>query len=640
VTTLNKRLRKSVLLTLLAFLLGIVMVPMAPVSAAQNSSTTVYLDPPTITGATVGEEFTVNLNIHNALNVSGWAAGLIFDPSVLECKSFEEGPFLKNVGSTMWSPGTIDNVMGVITGHGSNFLGTYWANGSGQLANLTFRVKAPGISDLHIRDVEVLESVWNPDFQIYVPVPVLFNIIDVYTVVMDTIHYKVVTVSNSTGKTGTYGSGFYNHAFNRLNKEVSFNVTTPKVSTFSNVSIPKTLLFVDNPDDWTVILDGTPRNTTERTVTENGTHYSIYFTYGQGIHKIQIIGKYFNWKDLDASLDAPTFHRLGFPLLLNATVYNLGLAGNETDVALQILINGTIVNSTIISSLPEGYNYTLSYFWTPPAVEATYNVTAYALPVSGENVTANNVETKFVVVKPFYIAVDPTSGPIGTKTTVNGEWFPPQIQVAVTFNDLPIGYAVTDEDGDFTFVFNVPVSVSGVQTVRASFGGANSTSTLFTVIDITPLEIEIDVGAIHIGGELAEFYIQTSFKGVAVNATSISALLYKPDGTTESLDDPSRIETGFYKIPYSLVDAQNGTYVLVIEASYTTSTTESNGTAFKTFLLSSTLAEEITQLETRIDAIKSTQETFTLPMYAAVVLALIAAVGAVFTIFLRRKPTP
>ena len=690
--------KRNVLPIFLAFVLTIVMVPRGTVSSISvitqtSSRSTIYLDPPTIDGAVIGVDntLTVNLSISDARNITGWQAGLLFNASVLECTAYSEGDFLQAVGDTLWLPGTIDNTLGVISIYACTFMGSYKVSGSGQLANLTFRVKAPGVSDLHLRNVDLTDVTL---------LPVTFNIIDAYTVIADTTHYTVGTVSDSTGKTGAYNSGFYNHAFSSSNKEISFNVTTPKTSSFSNVSVPKTLLSVDDLDDWTVIIDGAPLSTVQRIATYNGTHFSIYFTYGEGVHKIQIIGTYGFSRDLVVSLEAPAFLRIGSSLLLNATVHNLG-ENNETDVELQLFVNSTMVNSTVISSLEIGYNYTLSYFWVPPFVVTTYNITAYAPPKMGENFISNNVETKFVTVEEFYITTDPNSGPIGTKTTVNGAWFPSRIQVSVTFNDILMGYAVTDEDGDFTFVLNVPVSVAGVQTVRASFGEANSTSALFIVIEVTSLDIEIDVGAIHYRGESAEFHIQTSFKGTAVNATSIGALLYKPNGTRESLTVPSPIITGFYKITYPISeDAQNGTYALVIEADYTTGTIESHGTTFKTFLLSSTLAEEIAlieglgdeieslkaeivrlnttlnslsetlteelalteediktqiaalnatlnslneaiaQLETRISAIKSAQEAFTPPLYAAVVLALIAAVGAIITILLRRKPVP
>jgi len=100
--------------------------------------------------------------------------------------------------------------------------------------------------------------------------------------------------------------------------------------------------------------------------------------------------------EIAVTLEAPAFLEPGESSLLNATVYNIGLS-NETDVELQLLINDTVVNSTIIPKLVNGTYYTIDYFWTPP-VEATYNITAYAPPVSGENITANNIHSQYVIV--------------------------------------------------------------------------------------------------------------------------------------------------------------------------------------------------------------------------------------------------
>ena len=788
-------MKRNLLPIFLAFVLTIVMVPERTVSsisviAQTNSRTTIYLDPSTIDGAVIGvnNTLTVNLNISDARNITGWQAGLLFNASVLECTSFENGEFLNDVGDTLWLPGTIDNTLGVISIHACGFLGNYKVSGSGQLAYLTFRVKAPGVSDLHLRNVDVTDITL---------LPVRFNIIDVYTVVVNTTHYNVVTVSDSTGKTGTYHSGFYDHAFNASGKEISFKVTTPKTSSFSNVTIPKTLLSPETLYGWGVIIDSRRLSTEERTVTENATHTSIYFTYGEGIHEVHIATRFlsstislalssttaglgwnvtingnidptranvtvtieyrpsggtwttlatrttdsnsnysYTWtpqtagtyeirarwegdtntlgdisdiqtlkvipKELVVSLDAPEFVRISSSSLLNVTVYNFG-PDDEINVTLQLFINGSMVNSTVISLFEVNSSYTLSHLWTAPTVEATINVTAYAPPLENEIVTTNNVATKFITVTEVLLfPLDPESGPIGTKVTLKGTWFPAnQTQLPVTFNDMLIGYAMTDDAGNLAFVFNIPVSAAGNQTIKIFYTEAKYAYEMFTVIDVTPLNIKIDVGTTHFRGESAEFYIQTSFKGVAVNATSISALLYKPDGTTEPLTVPSPIATSFYKTTYAIpVDAQNGTYTLVVEADYTTSTIESHGTAFKAFLLSSTLAEElamiedlgveienlkaeisalnttlnslgetlteelalmeedlkaqiatlnttlnslneaIAQLETRINTIKSAQEAFTPPLYATVVLALIAAVGAIVTILLRRKPTP
>jgi hypothetical protein len=681
------RITKSSGITLITLILIIVTalagrVSSVPVITQSASTTTVYLDPPTINGTVVGQEFTVNISIRDAPNVHGFGVGLIFNPVFLNCTDFKQGEFLKSAGSTLWIAGKIDNVAGRVDPCACSILGEAEANGSGRLAYLTFKTKAPGIFDLHIQNLKVssLSGI------------VFANIIDVYTVVLETTPHTVLIESNSTGATAQYGSGFSGHAFSLPDKEIRFRVSSPFAG-FANVTFPKALVSVESLDEWKVKVDDI---FVSRTVTDNDTHCSVSFTYDLGAHQIKITSKrelvasleapatlnfgdssllnatvynsgvnnetnvelqilingtltnstvisllqvgssytlshlwtpdasvtvnynvtvyappvtgedvtdnnvatklvrYVVLRELVVSLDAPVFLGLGDSSLLNATVYNSGWK-NETDVELQMLINGVEVNSTVIGLLQVGYNYTLSYFLSPPAVEASYNVTVYAPPVTGEDVTDNNVATKFVTVGQYF--ADPSSGPIGTKTTVYGANFPNQTQVLVTFNDMPMGSVTTDQDGSFIFVFNIPVSVAGEQTVKAFevSNVSNQAATTFTVIDVTPLDIETEVGTIHFRGEMAEFYIQIAFKGTLVDATITRAMLYCANGTT-SLDLKTNVEsisTGLCRIPYLIpANATLGSYILTIEASYTTAIVKAKGVSSKSFLLSPTLTAE------------------------------------------------
>jgi hypothetical protein len=102
--------------------------------------------------------------------------------------------------------------------------------------------------------------------------------------------------------------------------------------------------------------------------------------------------------ELDVYLEAPMYLMPGYSSLLNATVYNYGLS-NETNVELYLMVNGSLVNDVTLPELVNGTSYTIDYLWTPTE-EGTYNITAYAPPVPDENVTANNVATKFVQVRP------------------------------------------------------------------------------------------------------------------------------------------------------------------------------------------------------------------------------------------------
>ncbi|NIS83015.1 MAG: hypothetical protein GTO14_23070, partial [Anaerolineales bacterium] len=113
--------------------------------------------------------------------------------------------------------------------------------------------------------------------------------------------------------------------------------------------------------------------------------------------------------ELTVSLEVPAFLDPDQTSVLNATVHNGGL-NNETSVDLFLLINGTAVSSATIPELPIGASHTINYSWTP-LVEATFNVTAYAPPVPDEDVTANNVATEMVIVRPLrYILFDQTHG--------------------------------------------------------------------------------------------------------------------------------------------------------------------------------------------------------------------------------------
>jgi thermitase len=107
--------------------------------------------------------------------------------------------------------------------------------------------------------------------------------------------------------------------------------------------------------------------------------------------------------ELAVSIDAPKAVRPNQSALLNATVTNRGL-NNETSVQLQLLIEGEVVESATIAMLVTGHSYTLSYLWTP-TVEDTYNITAYAPPVLGEDNARNNVKSARVIVTAIVVAI-------------------------------------------------------------------------------------------------------------------------------------------------------------------------------------------------------------------------------------------
>src|SRR5712692_6323398 len=71
------------------------------------------------------------------------------------------------------------------------------------------------------------------------------------------------------------------------------------------------------------------------------------------------------------------------------------------------------------------------------------------------------------------LGVTPSSGPVGTKVTAQGSGFPSPYpgalvpSVEVTFDDMFIGTASPDNQGSFTFVFNIPQAQAGLHSVKA-----------------------------------------------------------------------------------------------------------------------------------------------------------------------------
>jgi hypothetical protein len=232
--------------------------------------------------------------------------------------------------------------------------------------------------------------------------------------------------------------------------------------------------------------------------------------------------------------------------------------------------------------------------------------------------------TGLTFFKVILITLNPARGAVGTKVTVKGSGFSPENQTTVTFNDMLIGYAKVDSFGNFTFIFNIPLSSAEAQTIKALDAEANYASATFTVVDLTPLSVQVDVGTIHFRGELAEFYSQTVLKGIAVNATDVSVVLYGPSGEAVNYSYPENITlvtTGLYKILYNIpVNASTGTYTLVITASHVTDTVQASGTSFKCFLISPTL----TSMNAYVVEIRENIATVVIPDLGTVKLNLTA----------------
>lgn len=265
------------------------------------------------------------------------------------------------------------------------------------------------------------------------------------------------------------------------------------------------------------------------------------------------------------------------------TIMNFGTS-DEVNVTIELLANNTVVGSGLIPFLQSEKTASLNVNWTP-TVGGKLNVTAYVVPVPGEMFVSDNVISRTVSV--MQIILNPAQGPIGTKVTANGVGFSSGSRATLSFNDVFMGNVTSDDQGDFSFVFNVPLSSAEQQTVKATGIDSELASTNFMTLDTSALSVQVDSGNLHFVGEIVEFYVQTAFKGVPVNATTTSAVLFKPEGTSVALTSQLMI-TGLQKLVYTIAQNLTGTYALVVAANYAENNVKASGTGFRSFLVSDT----------------------------------------------------
>jgi uncharacterized membrane protein len=108
--------------------------------------------------------------------------------------------------------------------------------------------------------------------------------------------------------------------------------------------------------------------------------------------------------------------KLNEQIYLNTTLGNIGLS-TESNVAVNLIVNGSVVDFQTKSSIAPGSSALISFAWTPQN-EGNYTIKIEALGVSGETVLYNNYLVRLTSAKDFLgiVLVDQThaSDPIST----------------------------------------------------------------------------------------------------------------------------------------------------------------------------------------------------------------------------------
>lgn len=105
----------------------------------------------------MGQNFAINISILNVNDLFGWQLKIGWNTTILDAINATEGPFLKNGGSTFFSP-SINNSTGYAILDCTLLGNVSGVSGSGTLAIIQFHVKAGGNCDLNLYDTTLLDS--------------------------------------------------------------------------------------------------------------------------------------------------------------------------------------------------------------------------------------------------------------------------------------------------------------------------------------------------------------------------------------------------------------------------------------------------------------------------------------------------
>ncbi len=118
----------------------------------------VFVQPPN-TVATPGATFSLDVAISDITDLYAFQFDLGFNPTILSATNLVEGPFLPSGGPTLFIPGTIDNINGLITFTADILLGPVpGVMGSGTVSTVTFDALASGNTSVNLANILLLDS--------------------------------------------------------------------------------------------------------------------------------------------------------------------------------------------------------------------------------------------------------------------------------------------------------------------------------------------------------------------------------------------------------------------------------------------------------------------------------------------------
>lgn len=158
-------MRKSVIPYIFIFVLSFLLLGIfayKTIVAVNTSSSiaTIYVDPHTSVG-TIGQNFTVDINISNVTDLYGWELKLGWNSTILDAVNVVEGSFLKRGGNTFFAY-KINNTEGFGLVDCTLLGNVPGVSGNGTLATIEFHVKTLGECTLDLYDTTLVSSAEQP----------------------------------------------------------------------------------------------------------------------------------------------------------------------------------------------------------------------------------------------------------------------------------------------------------------------------------------------------------------------------------------------------------------------------------------------------------------------------------------------
>lgn len=293
------------------------------------------------------------------------------------------------------------------------------------------------------------------------------------------------------------------------------------------------------------------------------------------------------------------------------------------------------------------------------AAAGAQSVAVVAYDAAGNNVassaayTVDNTAPVLTVTAPadgaaFHVNVITVSGSVTDAVSSASK-------LSVTVNNVA---ATVAAGGSFSQSVTLS-SGSNVITVKASDEAGNEATATTTVSYTAPvgqLDVSVDVGALYFQGEKAAIWVVTAYNGEAVVST-VSGYVVPQSGANVALTFAAA-GTGVFKAEFT-VPASAGSYAVVASADYQ----GVKGIGLKSFLVSSALADlksdvtsikgtvvsingnvativtdtglvkaDVSKLKTDVSGVNGAVSTITTPVWAAVILSLIAAIAAIVAV--------